>query len=123
MRSLYTLLLLLGSNTFMTLAWYGHLKWKNYPLFQNKFGIAGIILASWGIAFFEYVLMVPANRFGSRETGGPFDLFQLKLLQEVISIVVFAVVVLFLFRGEAMNWRYMTAFGLMIAALALVFYK
>jgi uncharacterized protein len=112
----------MGSNVFMTLAWYGHLKWKGVPLL-GKFGLPGIIVFSWLIAFFEYLLMIPANRFGSRESGGSMDLFQLKLLQEVISIVVFTVIVVFLFKGEAINWRYTTAFCLLITAVGLIFFK
>jgi uncharacterized protein (DUF486 family) len=122
MRLIYTAFLLMASNVFMTLAWYGHLKWKNFS-FGSNWGLAGIILFSWGIALIEYVFMVPANRFGSRETGGPLDMFQLKILQEVISIVVFSVVVVFVFRGETLHWRYILAFCLLIAAVGLVFWK
>jgi uncharacterized protein (DUF486 family) len=120
MRSIYTILLLLGSNVFMTLAWYGHLKWKSLSFLQSK-SLIWIILMSWGIAFFEYLLMVPANRLGSRETGGNMDLFQLKILQEAISLVVFTVVVLFLFKGENLHWRHVTAFVLILIALYLVY--
>lgn len=122
MRTFYTIALLVASNTFMTLAWYGHLKWK-FPAFTGKFGIAGIIMISWGIAFFEYLLMVPANRLGSKETGGTMDMFQLKILQEVISISVFVCVVLLLFKGEALQWRYVASFGLILAAAWLAFGK
>ncbi len=122
MRLFYTAFLLIASNVFMTLAWYGHLKWKNFS-FGSNLGLAGIILFSWGIALVEYILMVPANRFGSRETGGPLDMFQLKILQEVISIVVFSVLVVFVFRGETLHWRYVLAFCLLIAAVGLVFWK
>jgi uncharacterized protein (DUF486 family) len=85
MRTLYTIALLVASNTFMTLAWYGHLKWKNAALLQNKFGIIGIVLASWGIAFFEYCMAVPANRIGY----GVYSAAQLKTLQEIITLVIF----------------------------------
>lgn len=120
MRNVYTILLLVASNTFMTLAWYGHLKWKNLAVL-HKYGIFGIIIFSWLIAFFEYLLMVPANRMGSRETGGNLDLFQLKILQEVISISVFTVVVLILFRGESLNWRYIASFSMILGAVWLIF--
>lgn len=80
-----------------------------------------IILVSWGIAFFEYVLMVPANRLGSKETGGNLDLFQLKILQEAISLIVFTIVVLFLFKGENIHWRHVLAFVFILAALYLVY--
>lgn len=122
MRLFYTAFLLFASNVFMTLAWYGHLKWKNFS-FGSNWGLAGIILFSWGIALIEYILMVPANRLGSKETGGSLDMFQLKILQEVISIVVFSVVVVFIFRGETLHWRYVLAFCLLIAAVGLVFWK
>lgn len=122
MKVLITTSLLISSNIFMTLAWYGHLKWKNFS-FGEKWGMGGIILFSWFIALFEYFLMVPANRIGSRETGGPLDMFQLKILQEVISIAVFTVLVMFVFKGESLNWRYILAFCLLIAAVGLVFWK
>ncbi|MBL7812433.1 MAG: DMT family protein [Bacteroidetes bacterium] len=120
MRNLFTVILLVSSNVFMTLAWYGHLKWKSHPLLL-KYGMAGIFLFSWGLAFFEYLLQVPANRLGSRETGGTMDLFQLKILQEVISIAVFTILALFVFQGEAFHWRYGVAFVLILAAVWLVF--
>ncbi|MBS3914407.1 MAG: DMT family protein [Bacteroidetes bacterium] len=120
MRTLYTVALLIASNTFMTLAWYGHLKWKNIA-FLNKYGIIGAVLFSWFIAFFEYLLMVPANRFGSRETGGNLDLFQLKIIQEVISISVFIIVVIFLFKGETIHWRYIASLSMILGAVWLVF--
>ena len=76
------------SNTFMTLAWYGHLKFGEMKWF-NKLGIVSIIFISWGIAFFEYCFQVPANRIGFKNYGGPFSLVQLKVLQEVITLLVF----------------------------------
>src|SRR3569832_1800838 len=81
MRALKTIILLFISNTFMTFAWYGHLKFKEYSWGKNL-GLVAIILISWGLAFFEYVFQVPANRAGSQETGGPFSLVQLKTKQE-----------------------------------------
>jgi len=104
-----TILLLVASNTFMTFAWYGHLKFKSVPLWQA-------ILASWGIAFFEYCLMVPANRWGSSH----FSAYQLKILQEVITLVVFAVFAFF-YLGEAPRWNYIAAFGCILAAVAFAF--
>jgi len=109
-----TILLLISSNFFMTFAWYGFLKDRGIPLWKA-------ILVSWGIAFFEYLLMVPANRLGSKETGGNLDLFQLKILQEVIGILVFAVVVLFLFKGETIQWKHALAFCFILAAVWLVY--
>ena len=88
MRGLFTILLLILSNTFMTFAWYGHLKFKEMKWFENL-GIISIILISWGIAFFEYMFQVPANRFGFKENGGPFSLVELKVVQEAITLSVF----------------------------------
>lgn len=76
MRGLYTILLLMASNTFMTIAWYGHLRFKEFSVLKDK-GIFFTVVLSWGIAFFEYLLMVPANKFGSSITGGPFNMWQL----------------------------------------------
>ena len=105
-----TILLLVASNTFMTFAWYGHLKFKSAPLWQA-------ILASWGIAFFEYCLMVPANRLGSE---GSMSGYQLKILQEAITIGVFLVFA-YLYLGEAPTWRTAGAFGMIVGAAALAF--
>lgn len=83
-KSLITILLLIVSNTFMTIAWYGHLKYKNVGIFMA-------ILISWGIAFLEYSLMIPANKIGSSQDGGPFNMWQLKIIQETISISIFVI--------------------------------
>src|SRR5436305_15232136 len=111
MTYLPTVVLLLISNTFMTFAWYGHLRFENVPLWK-------VILVSWGIAFFEYVFQVPANRIGNVRglSGG-----QLKIIQEVITLVVF-VVFARLYLGERMAWNYYVAFGLILAAVFFVFY-
>ena len=108
---LRTVLLLLGSNCFMTTAWYGHLKFKSAPLW-----IA--ILASWGLAFFEYTLQVPANRLGY----GPMSAYQLKILQEAITLVVF-VVFAWIVLGETPNLRHLASFTLIFMAVAVAFYK
>jgi uncharacterized protein len=100
-----TILLLLASNIFMTIAWYGHLRFKQVPLWQ-------VILVSWGIAFFEYCLQVPANRWGH----GEFTAAQLKIFQEVITLVVF-IVFAWLYLGERMRWNEMVAFVLVFAAV------
>lgn len=122
MKSFYTITLLLLSNTFMTLAWYGHLKFSEWKGFQ-KLGMISIILISWGIALFEYCLMVPANRIGYEKNGGPFSLVQLKVLQEVITLVVFTFFTLLLFKSETIKWNHVLAFGLLICAIWLVFKK
>ena len=90
MNSLLTIGLLILSNVFMTFAWYGHLKLAEYPWF-NKLSLFGIIIFSWLIAFFEYCFQVPANRIGFEGNGGNFSLVQLKVIQEVITLVVFVV--------------------------------
>ncbi len=113
MYTLRTILLLLASNVFMTFAWYGHLKIKNFPLWQ-------VILLSWGIAFFEYCLMVPANRIGFLKAG--LSAFQLKIIQEAITLVVFMVFAVF-FLKEKMEWKYIVSFCFLIGAVYFAFRK
>ncbi len=122
MKAFYSILLLIGSNVFMTLAWYGHLKFKEFE-WSKSLGLITIILLSWGIALFEYFLQVPANRIGSKLYGGPFDLFQLKILQEVISLGVFMAMALLLFKGESVKWNHIAAMFCIIAAVYFVFKK
>lgn len=122
MSSVYTILLLIASNIFMTFAWYGHLKMKDFSWFQAM-PLFAVILFSWGIAFFEYCFQVPANRIGYQENGGPFSLIQLKIIQEVISLSVFMVFTLLVFRNESFKWNHILAFILLIAAVYLVFKK
>lgn len=122
MKGLWTILLLLSSNAFMTLAWYGHLRVKDFS-WGKGLGLFSIILLSWGIAFFEYVLQVPANRIGHASQGGPFTLVQLKVLQEVITLVVFTIFTLIAFRNEVLRWNHLLAALLLIAAVWLVFKK
>ena len=117
-----TVLLLIVSNVFMTIAWYGHLRFKDVPLLKNM-GIFGIVLMSWGIAFFEYLLMVPANRLGSAVTGGPFNMWQLKLIQEVISISVFVVFTLLLFKTDTLKWNHLIGFLFLLASVYFFFKK
>lgn len=122
MRGITTIGLLLLSNTFMTLAWYGHLRFKEHPVWA-KWGLFSVVLISWGIAFFEYCLQVPANRIGYAGYGGPFSLVQLKVIQEVVTLVVFALFTLIAFRGEALRWNHLLAALLLVAAVWLVFKK
>ena len=96
----------MGSNTFMTFAWYGHLKYKDVKWLQNL-SLPLTILLSWGIALFEYSLMVPANKTGFEENGGPFSLLQLKIIQEVISITVFMAFTLLVFKEEPIKWNHL----------------
>lgn len=122
MRGYYTLGLLILSNVFMTLAWYGHLYMKkSSPLM--KWGLLGIILLSWGLAFFEYVFQVPANRIGHESNGGPFSLIQLKVIQEVISLTVFALMAVFVFRTEKFDWNHVAAFICLVLAVWFTFRK
>ncbi|MFT3744488.1 MAG: DMT family protein [Pyrinomonadaceae bacterium] len=104
-----TVVLLVISNIFMTLAWYGHLKYKENPIWL-------VILASWGIAFFEYVFQVPANRIGA-ET---FSVTQLKIIQEAITLVVFSVVAYLIF-GETLKWNNVVSYVLIVAAVFFAF--
>ena len=122
MNGLYTILLLLLSNVFMTLAWYGHLKLSQTGI-SNHWPLVAVIAFSWGIAFFEYCCQVPANRLGFIDNGGPFNLVQLKGIQEVISLIVFAVVAQVLFTGQSLHWNHLAAFLCLIAAVYLVFMK
>lgn len=106
----------------MTFAWYGHLKFKEISGFQNL-TLFAIILISWGIAFFEYVFMVPANRIGSDLNGGPFSLVQLKVLQEVITLVVFMGFTFLFFKNEAFKVNHLIGFGFLVLAVYFIFKK
>lgn len=119
MRGFYTILLLICSNVFMTLAWYGHLKLGEYKWFQ-ALPVIGVIAISWGVAFFEYCLQVPANRIGFVANGGPFTVTHLKLIQEVITLTVFAVFSMIAF-GTKFHWNHAVAALLLIGAVYFVF--
>ena len=106
-----TILLLIGSNVLMTFAWYWHLKFPEQVLWK-------VIAISWGIALFEYILAVPANRIGY--TTGGFTAAQLKITQEVITLAVFALFSIF-YLGEAVRWNYLAAFACLIAAVVFIF--
>lgn len=122
MKGLYTVLLLIMSNTFMTVAWYGHLKLRTMSRVA-ALSLFAVILISWGIAFFEYSLQVPANRIGFRDNGGPFSLIELKVIQEVISIVVFTGFTLLLFKNEHFRLNHLIGFVFLILAVYFVFKK
>lgn len=134
MRGLSTILLLLCSNIFMTFAWYGHLKWgrpaagvaqdaaANADKAPSPMPLIWLILLSWGIAFFEYCCQVPANRLGFKGNGGPFTLYQLKIIQEAITLLVFVVFSALLFK-ENLRWNHALALVLVFVAVALVFKK
>jgi uncharacterized protein len=120
MKAAYTIALLVLSNTFMTFAWYGHLKFKEMSWSQNL-GLVSIILISWGIALFEYILQVPANRIGFKEYGGPFSLVELKVIQEVITLTVFVVFSLLVFKNETFRWNHAIGFVFLILAVYFIF--
>lgn len=122
MKIFLTITLLVISNVFMTLAWYGHLKMKEFKWFETLPLIA-IILISWGIAFFEYIFQVPANRIGFKENGGPFTLLQLKVMQEVITLVVFTIFSLVAFKNETFRWNHLVGFVFLILAVYFIFKK
>lgn len=122
MKPLYTIGLLVLSNTFMTLAWYGHLKFKEFKWFETL-PLLGVVLISWGIALFEYFFQVPANRIGFKGNGGPFTLIQLKVIQEVITLVVFIIFSMVAFKNETFKWNHFLAFVFLILAVYFVFKK
>lgn len=115
-----TLILLTLSNTFMTLAWYGHLKFKDIKSLAGL-GLPAVILISWVIALAEYCLQVPANRIGYQEYGGPFNLVQLKVIQEALNLSVFTLFMLLIFKNESLQWNHLAAFALLVVAVFLVF--
>jgi len=121
-KAITTIVLLIFSNVFMTLAWYGHLKFKNTPG-AYKAGLVTFIFISWGIAFFEYCFQVPANRIGYAENGGPYNLWQLKVLQEVITLVVFTIFAVLVFRNETFRWNHVIGFCFLILAVYFIFKK
>ena len=121
-QGVYSILLLIVSNVFMTFAWYGHLKLQDTKLIDN-WPLIMVILFSWGIALFEYCAQVPANRMGFQGNGGPFTLMQLKVIQEVITLVVFTLFSTLLFKGESLHWNHLAAFLCLILAVYFVFMK
>ena len=106
----------------MTIAWYGHLKMKQLPWFASL-GLFAIILISWGIAFFEYCFQVPANRIGYSENGGPFNLWQLKVIQEVITLSVFTIFTLVVFKNETFRLNHVIGFIFLVLAVYFIFKK
>lgn len=122
MKTFQTILLLTVSNVFMTLAWYGHLQFQKIEWIKNA-GIVGVVLISWFIAFFEYSFQVPANRIGYSGNGGPFDLFELKTLQEAVSIFVFILINLFVFKDGPLKWNHIVGFLMIICAVYIIYRK
>lgn len=121
-KGIYSIILLVVSNIFMTFAWYGHLKLQEAKLINN-WPLFAVILLSWGIALAEYCAQVPANRLGFQGNGGPFTLMQLKVIQEVITLVVFTIFSTLLFKGESLHWNHAAAFVCLILAVYFVFMK
>ncbi|MCQ2275268.1 MAG: DMT family protein [Bacteroidales bacterium] len=121
-KALLTILLLVVSNVFMTFAWYGNLKLTELKI-STDWPLILIILCSWGLAFFEYCFMIPANRVGSQINGGPFSLMQLKIIQEAVSLTVFTVIVATVFKGEPIRWNHLVAFGFILLAVFFAFLK
>ncbi|MBO5685630.1 MAG: DMT family protein [Alistipes sp.] len=119
-RALASIGLLVVSNTFMTLAWYGQIAFRSR---FEKFGLVAIVLISWGIALAEYSFMVPANRIGSAAFGGPFTLWQLKVIQEVVSLTVFTLFMLVCMKSEALRWNHIAGFVCLILAVYFIFKK
>lgn len=106
----------------MTIAWYGHLRYKDITLLKNA-GLLTTILISWGIALLEYSLMVPANKIGSSLNDGPFNMWQLKLIQEVISISVFIIFTLLVFKTDTLKWNHLVGFLFLVGAVYFFFKK
>lgn len=117
-----TVALLILSNIVMTFAWYGHLKLQQMGI-SSHWPLIVVILFSWGIAFFEYSLMVPANRLGFTGNGGPFTLLQLKIIQEVITLTVFTVFVTVFFKSEQLKWNHFVSYAFLIIAVYFAFMK
>lgn len=121
-KSVTTILLLILSNAFMTLAWYGHLKFKDLKGF-DQLNLTWIVLISWSIALFEYMFQVPANRIGYQGNGGPFSLVELKVLQEVITLSVFMIFTLLVFRNETFRLNHIIGFVFLVLAVYFIFKK
>lgn len=122
MNGFLTILLLIFSNAFMTLAWYGHLKFKDLDGFRDL-NVFMVILISWSIAFFEYCFQVPANRIGYNGNGGTYSLVELKVLQEVITLLVFTAFSLLLFKNESFRMNHAIGFVFLVAAVYFIFKK
>ncbi len=122
MRGFLTVIMLVVSNVFMTFAWYGNLKLEEMKI-TTSWPLFLIILASWGVALLEYSFMIPANRIGFVDRGGPFNLMQLKVIQEVVSLTVFTTIALLVFKGQPLHWNHLVAFACMVLAVFFVFLK
>ena len=119
-RGIGAVALLVCSNLFMTLAWYGQVMFKSR---FERIGMVAVIAISWLVALFEYCFMVPANRLGSIQYGGPFNIWELKVIQEVVSLTVFTVIVLLVMKNEALKWNHLVGFVCLVAAVFFIFKK
>lgn len=119
-KGLFTIGLLVVSNAFMTLAWYGHIAFKSK---FERLGLAAIVLVSWCIALFEYSFMIPANRIGSMQYGGPFSIWELKVIQEVVSLTVFTLFAVVFVKSEALRWNHLAGFLCIVLAVYFIFRK
>ncbi len=115
--------MLVVSNVFMTFAWYGQLKLIDVAPSSKDWPLALVILMSWGVALLEYSFMIPANRMGSAINGGPFSLIQLKVIQEAVSLIVFSVIVITVFKTETFRWNHIVSFLFIVAAVYFAFKK
>ena len=122
MKGFYTIGLLILSNTFMTFAWYGHLKFREMKWFESL-GIVAIVLISWAIAFFEYCFQVPANRIGYQGNNGPFSLMELKVIQEVITLTIFVLFSLIVFKTESFRMNHLIGLIFLVLAVFFIFKK
>lgn len=122
MKGLYSILLLLCSNVFMFFAWYGNLKLQSYPWF-SKLSLPLVIILSWAVAAFEYSFMIPANRIGYIENGGPYNLWQLKVIQEAISLTMFTVLTVIFFKNETFRINHLIGFIFILLAVYFLFKK
>ena len=122
MKAILTILMLVVSNIFMTFAWYGQFKLQEMKI-STDWPLILVILSSWGLAFFEYSMMIPANRLGFEGNGGPFNLVQLKVVQEAVSLTVFTLIVLLFFRNQPLHWNHFVSFALIVLAVFFAFLK
>jgi uncharacterized protein (DUF486 family) len=122
MKGIYTVILLVISNIFMTFAWYGHLQFDKIGWLKGT-GLISVILISWFLALFEYAFQVPANRIGYKLNGGAFSLVELKTIQEAVSIIVFILINVFIFQEGNIKWNHITGFVLIVLAVYIIFKK
>jgi len=118
MKGLLVVAMLVFANVFMTFAWYGQLRFKEQ---LSGWTLPAIILLSWGVAFFEYCLQIPANRMGFVGNGGPFTLWQLKVIQEVVTLVVFMLFTTLLFKNETLRLNHLIGFIFLVLAVYFIF--